>query len=140
MADLRVELLRIREERGELTAQAVLEDAREPDSPLHVAFVWDDGLAAERYRMNQARNLIRSIKIAYRRPSGEVGRVREFYSINRPEVGQRTYVPTDEIVADPLATKILLKTMEREWMAMRARYEQFDEFRQMVQRDLGESA
>jgi hypothetical protein len=140
MADLRSELLRIREEHGKLTAAAVLDDARQPDSPLHVAFLWDDGEAAEQYRLLQARTLIRSVKIPFRRSSGDVGHVRQFYSINRPEIAERTYEPVEDITADPLATKILLRNMERDWQALKARYETFDEFRLMVQRDLGESA
>lgn len=48
---------------GQLNAAAVVESARDPASPLHDRFEWDDGLAAEEHRKAQARALIRSIKI-----------------------------------------------------------------------------
>jgi hypothetical protein len=41
----------------------VLADARDPESPLHDCFEWDDAKAAAAYRIDQARVLIRSIEI-----------------------------------------------------------------------------
>lgn len=49
--------------KGTLTPKAVVEDARDPDSPLHEHFDWDDTSAAERYREEQARGLIRQVKV-----------------------------------------------------------------------------
>jgi hypothetical protein len=134
--DLRAELLALREERGQLTAQIVLDAARDEGSPLHAVFLWDDGEAAERYRLQQAGALVRSMKIAYRRPNGDTARVREFYSVSRPEAGTSSYEPVGEILADPLKTKIVMRQMERDWHSLQARYERFDEFRQMVAQDL----
>lgn len=48
---------------GSLTPSAVVEDARDPESPLHSEFVWDDKKAAEKQRLDAARRLIRSIKV-----------------------------------------------------------------------------
>jgi len=58
-----VERLRELENDGRLQPADVLTDARNADSPLHSHFEWDDGAAAERYRLSQARALIRSVKI-----------------------------------------------------------------------------
>jgi hypothetical protein len=46
---------------GRLTPDAVVADARNPDSVLHDQFDWDDETAAERFRVEQARELITSI-------------------------------------------------------------------------------
>ncbi|MEE8568074.1 MAG: hypothetical protein V3S81_05645 [Anaerolineales bacterium] len=46
-----------------LTASAVVEDARDPKSPLHSFFEWDDKKAAHQYRINQARDIIRNVRI-----------------------------------------------------------------------------
>jgi len=48
---------------GLLIPRIVIEEARPVDSPLHNAFEWDDTKAAARYRILQAQELIRSIKI-----------------------------------------------------------------------------
>lgn len=46
------------EAEGRLTAKALLDECRDEDSPLHNEFEWNDGIAAEKYRENQARHII----------------------------------------------------------------------------------
>lgn len=50
-------------EDGKLMPEEVVEAARHPDSPLHSKFEWDDSVAAENYRLNQARTLIVRFKV-----------------------------------------------------------------------------
>lgn len=47
-----------------LTAENVLEANRAEETPLHDEFEWQDDVAAEKYRLHQAGNLIRFICIA----------------------------------------------------------------------------
>ena len=46
---------------GDLRPDAVVENARRKASPIHDYFEWDDAVAAEAHREEQARHLIRSI-------------------------------------------------------------------------------
>lgn len=56
------ELERIREQNsGRLAPRDVLDAARPEDSPLHAAFQWDDSKAAEEYRLQQARTIIKIV-------------------------------------------------------------------------------
>jgi hypothetical protein len=48
---------------GELTPAVVVETARSPRNILHRHFQWDDQKAAEAFRLDQARCLIRSIVV-----------------------------------------------------------------------------
>lgn len=48
---------------GTLTPEKIVEDAQDPDSPLHEEFEWDDEKAAHQHRLMQARTLIRTINI-----------------------------------------------------------------------------
>lgn len=48
---------------GLLRPQAVVDAARPKDSPLHGAFEWNNGRAAEKYRLIQAQYLIRSFRV-----------------------------------------------------------------------------
>lgn len=72
MKPTRKEAVRIRLEeiarkhRGKLTTRAVIEDAKNPKSPLHSCFTWDVKKAAMEYWQEQARNLIRSVRIEVR--------------------------------------------------------------------------
>jgi hypothetical protein len=48
---------------GSIQAQAVVDEARPKDNPIHPAFEWRDKLAAEEHRRWQARQLVRSIRV-----------------------------------------------------------------------------
>jgi hypothetical protein len=48
---------------GELAAEKVVADAKDAKSPLHAYFDWDDSIAGHQWRLHQARELIRSVKI-----------------------------------------------------------------------------
>jgi len=48
---------------GRLTPDLVVEDAQNPDSPLHELFEWNDGVAGHKYRIEQARQVITSVRV-----------------------------------------------------------------------------
>jgi hypothetical protein len=48
---------------GRLTTKSVERVARNKNSPLHEYFEWDDGAAAYRWRLFQARELISSVRV-----------------------------------------------------------------------------
>lgn len=53
----------IEDREGRLTPAAVLDVARDKASVLHSEFEWNDGVAAEQWRLEQARRLIRSVTV-----------------------------------------------------------------------------
>lgn len=55
-----------KQHRGRLTAEFVLEAARNPESPLHDYFLWDQEKAAEKWRRHQAAELITSYRIEFK--------------------------------------------------------------------------
>lgn len=57
------ELDRIRARDGQLKTEVVVTEAKKVKNPLHPAFEWNDQLAAHEHRLNQARLLIRSIRV-----------------------------------------------------------------------------
>lgn len=140
MSDLRDQLLAVRERHGELTPRALMEDARDPDHPLHFR-VFDKPVeeAAEAYYLDNARRLIQVVKLPPQQDAkGNEYRLRAFQSVRR-ESGH-VYEPTEEIAQDPIVSQLLLMEMRREWKAMQARYGQFKEFAQMVQSSLEDGA
>ncbi len=48
---------------GNLTPRATVDAARDPANPLHEQFEWDNGIAGEKFREQQARSLIRTVKL-----------------------------------------------------------------------------
>jgi len=61
--DVVSELRALEDRRGRLTAEAVVEAAEPEDSVLHDCFEWDNDAAAHSYRIEQARELLRRVKI-----------------------------------------------------------------------------
>lgn len=50
--------------KGGCQTKDLLDAARDPDSPAHAAFEWDDAKAGEAYRMGQARSYLVSISVS----------------------------------------------------------------------------
>jgi hypothetical protein len=140
-SDLQALLLEIREANdGILTAQAVVDAARPDDHPLHLHFEWDDEKAGEKYRVAQARQLIRIVKLTYIDRRGDVQRMRVFHSVPDPDsVSGRSYVPLEEIERSDVLSAQLLRSMEIDWRNLHRRYKRFAEFRTMVARDMAEA-
>lgn len=137
--NLRDELTKIYKQNGELTPKLVVEVAKKKDHPLHsVVYDVPPSLAAERYYLERAHDLIQSVKVIYRDPkTSRRFDIRAFHAVSMPE--GHVYRPTQEVVDDPTLRAIVLRDMEREWRAMHARYSQFVEFLDMVKKDLAKA-
>jgi hypothetical protein len=137
--DLRAELLKVRKEYGALADQNVVDAARPPEHPLHSRFEWDDAVCGEAYRREQARALIRSVRLTYKEADdlSSARSVRAFHAV--PSKDGHAYDPVEEIVEDPFRRQLLLNSMEREWKALFRRFQEFEEFLTMVRRDVGGS-
>lgn len=57
------ELERINTIFGKLTPELIVDTAREKNNPLHPLFDWDDSVAAEKWRLQQARTVLNNIEI-----------------------------------------------------------------------------
>lgn len=135
-AVVREELLKIYRSNNEvLTPALVVETARDPEHPLHQRFEWDDEVAGEKYRKEQARKLIRVARITYAEGSETVPArsVRAFHSV--PTGTGRVFQPAEKVARDPVLTELVLKEMERDWKTLRRRYGDMEDFWKLVQRD-----
>ena len=56
-------LMALKDERGRLTPDRVVDAARDEQNPLHGEFEWDDSIAAQRWRTYQARLLIGAVPL-----------------------------------------------------------------------------
>lgn len=136
MSGIREQLQTIYEEHGQLTPALVVEAARPKSSPLH-SKVFDvaPAAAAERYYLDRARALIRSVKVTYRdQDTDRPVTVRAFHAVAGPQ--GHVYEPLDHVADDPLLRALVLRNMEREWRQLHARYGAFTEFLALVRQDL----
>lgn len=123
------ELLRLHDEKGALVADDVVEWATPVTSPLHEHFEWDDSVAGHEYRLVQARQLIRRVKITVH-PKSEP--TREEHLRAYVKVPGSTWRHVDDVAQDPVSVKLVLNQMRRDWQNMKRRYEMYAEFWNMV--------
>ena len=138
MSDLRSQLQAIYDANRRLTPALVVDAARDEGHPLHDRFEWNDKAAAEAHRLDQARRLIRSVRVIYKEADEKEGArtVRAFHAI-RDEHGT-AYQPVEQIVENPFLTELLKRDMEREWKQLLRRFGRFKEFVEMIRGDLGD--
>lgn len=110
---------------GEATPEAVVEAAKSKRNPLHEEFEWDDAVAANEHRLEQARWMLRSIQIV--REDVRTDRPQRLYEVVRTRVeGERkarnVYRTVDDIMADPQTRAELLSRALRELVSWQQRY------------------
>lgn len=120
-----LELLR-QQCKGELTPRDVLDDARNDNSPLHSFFEWSDGEAAEAYRLQQARGLIRSVVAIYVSDDKPAMRQKAYVHINEPSAPH--YRETGHAMSQAKTRKLVLEKAWREFQQWRKRYRDLKEF------------
>lgn len=90
---------------GRLTAAGVLDSARDSASPLHRCFEWDDSVAGERYRLDQARRLIRSVRVEITVEESVIATPRY---VRDPAAGlEQGFVTQDQLRTEPQNAKAL---------------------------------
>lgn len=116
------------ERRGELTPQALVDESRSEDAPLHGMFEWDDRVAAEQYRQVQARQIIQSIEVV---AVGDSKPVKAFVSL-RVAGQERRYESTEVALSNPDTREKVLKEALAELAAFRKKYERFEELADVI--------
>jgi hypothetical protein len=118
---------------GKLTAQSVLTDACNPNSPLHGLFTWDDSEAAISYRLIQAAGVIRVavrfVGVVSAQPQRARVRVqskpshktaRDVKTLDKDEMLREEIIRL-EIHEAEIAVEVSLLESEREWVAAEIR-------------------
>jgi hypothetical protein len=124
----RAALLAIAEENGGVLApHTIVDAARNPSNALHDEFEWDDDEAASMYRLLQAAQLIRRVKITLVREDVMAKKitlqtVRQYHS--RPSMRSRDggYETLEDIMAAPEKLDELLRRVLADLRAYRRRY------------------
>lgn len=119
-----LEEIRLRDPESLLRPRAIVDVARNPRSPLHSYFTWDDGEAAEKYREIQASRLIRFEYTTTAGSSREQRtiRFRTYWPTKTEETRSGGYRPTVEIMTDESRRAALLLEALGALNALRTKY------------------
>lgn len=121
-------LLNLHEKAGFIDTQTVVDTAKNPKSPLHQYFEWDDNSAAAEWRLAQARLLIGHVKVTV---------------LDRPDVTTRAFVSLGTgtnreyrsviaVLNNPDELAELKDALRKEILTWTQRLEAFEEFTEEV--------
>lgn len=128
--DVGEEFERIRVYRnGRLDPRDVVEAAKSEASVLHSLFEWDDGVAAEKYRLDQARGTIRALEVVLEDTTIQAKPVRAFVSVVRD--ADRSYTSISHALSETELRRQVLEQALRELEAWRHRYAELVELAQV---------
>jgi hypothetical protein len=134
-----VELRRIVEEHGNLEPEMIVAAARPKNSPLHELFEWDNKVAGDKYRIGQARTLIRIVREEIGEDAdGAPIYVRAYTAARHAGREESGYLPTRDVLLSPVSEAILLRRLRREVAALNQRYGHLKQFGAVVRGELGE--
>lgn len=98
--------------KGFLRPEDVVRYARSPKTALHTAFQWDDGKAAQEFRLLQARQIIRVIVTVHEQTNKNV---RAFVSLRSERAGGETgYRAMVDVLSNEDLTRQLLEDAKRD--------------------------
>lgn len=115
---------------GELTPIDVVNAARSPKSALHDYFEWDDSVAAESFRLSQARGVIRLVRVAD--DASESGTARAFISISGE--GGKSYRSLSDVKSSANLRDAVLKAAERDLEAFSLRYRELKDVLEFIEK------
>lgn len=117
------ELEKIEAKYGELTNENVLKAARAKSSKLHPCFEWDDKIAAEKYRLHKAGQLIRSVTVVIE--EAESKEVRAFVNISDEPTGR--YINIQAALSEEDTKAVVLARAYAELRAFQKKYQDLTE-------------
>lgn len=105
---------------GHIRPKDVIEAARNPRSALHKLIEWDDAKAADSYRLDQAREIIRIIRVEV----DEAPPQRAFLSVND---GKTSYRTAQEVRSSVHLQDLVLRSALKELQAFQKRYAEIED-------------
>lgn len=116
------ELDRIYKKNGKLDPSDIVEESKNKTAPLHDCFEWDDKVAAEKYRIKQAGDLVRCIVTVMNNENGkEPVKVRAFVHV------ESNYTPIEVVSSKPEMMDLLLKAAISELNSFQKKYSNLQE-------------
>lgn len=118
------EIFEICHDIGSALPSDILDKAKDEETELHKCFTWDDSVAAEKYRLQEARKLVTLMVIKEDPAPVERPEIRVFYKT----YDNSGYKPTELIFKQDDEYNELLKRAQRELRAFKAKYSMLREF------------
>jgi len=104
------ELAALKKKRKTILPAEVVDFARDPNTALHSRFTWEDSEAAEKWRLHEARNILR---VAVFVPKGSTKPIRAYVSLRDDRSAAGGYRSVVDVLSDAeLRDKMLREALE----------------------------
>lgn len=111
------------------TPEMIVDLARDESTELHKCFDWDDDIAAEKWRKQQARLICISLTVEVERKPG----VTQTYRVIQHDRDEQAYKPIVFTTRNPDEYERLLKQAKAEMAAFRKRYQSIKELSEVIE-------
>lgn len=111
----------------EVSAEQVVEFARNPNSELHKSFTWDNDIAAEKWRVYEARQILCNLvikKVDKEKQKSEP--IRLFHNINKGH-----YKPISLIIQNEDEYQLLLRQCREALQSLKRKYANLSEYQEI---------
>lgn len=115
---------------GEVKPKTIVKEAKSADSLLHPAFEWNDTEAAEKYREQQAKQIIRDIVVVQESVNENPIITRAIVNVsveNSPITENGKYCLVSTAMSNPETREIVLRRALKELMAFKEKYSEISE-------------
>lgn len=120
------EFERIEQENGSIQPEDIVNEARPKDSVIHPLFEWNNKKAAEAYRVEQAKNIIRCL-IVKNDNTNEPATVRAYVNVNDSRK-KGLFINVRSAMQNRETREIVLKAAMAELASFKRKYSTFLEF------------
>ena len=120
----------IRQEKGQLTADLLLERAKDGSNILHSAFEWDDSKAGRLYRRSQAMQMIKSIEVIYEETPAVETTIKYWQIVedkDEKDKVAKSYVTKEEALMNPEQRAKMVSGAYKMLRDFRKKYKELDE-------------
>lgn len=119
--DVGAEFEKIEARKGGIVAEDVIEVARDEDNILHNYFEWDDTVAGHKFRLMQARILIKSIEVVVDENTKDT--MPSYVSIKDKRSGTKMYKNIIKVINDEDDYQYTLERARREFLGYKDKYQ-----------------
>ena len=118
---------------GEVTKESLLEESRPKDAPTHDLFEWNNKVAAEKYRLAQAGQVIRMITVKVETVNKEPQMVRAYVNIKPDRITEGRFVNIFSGMSNEETRKIILLNALSELKYFQKKYSSFVELSKLFE-------
>lgn len=113
------------------TCQQIVDKARDSSTELHKCFEWNDSVAAEKYRLKQAQQVVAHLVIVRNNDNNEPEKTNIRMIVNDGQ-GNNTYTPIRLVVRKQDEYERLLERAKEELRAFKKKYASISELEEIL--------